>query len=85
MFFNLVDDPLAFSSQVITTNAVNFIVDSIPALQFQYIPTRQNQFLFQHSVFTKDNLKDGTHTLVITGPPKGGADIYVNFDYAIYT
>ncbi|KAF5330569.1 hypothetical protein D9619_005255 [Psilocybe cf. subviscida] len=84
-FFTLVDNQALFP-QVTTLTSVDFFLDGNPLQPpFQYVPTEQHKFVYQHPVLVKDGLDNRDHTLVISGFPKGGPPIYINFDYALYT
>ena len=68
-----------------TLTEANFTVDGNPPLLFRHVPNATvTDPLFNQLVFQQQDLENTQHTLVIS--TSGVHDnVYVNFDYAIYT
>ncbi|KAJ7693609.1 hypothetical protein B0H17DRAFT_489947 [Mycena rosella] len=66
-----------------TTTSVNLTLDGAKAGTFMHTPTSSVALQYNNLVFTQSGLSINTHSLIIL--TEGPDDIYVNFDYAIYT
>ena len=69
---------------ITTVNRSNFPVDGGSPVPFLHTPNLSATALQYNSlVFSRTDLSNGNHRLDIT--TTGSTNIYVNFDYAIYT
>ncbi|KAJ6604211.1 hypothetical protein DFH09DRAFT_1121977 [Mycena vulgaris] len=68
---------------ITTTTKANFSIDGTSAGTFAHTPTTSNDLEYNALVFSQTGLSNSSHSLVIS--TVGSDDIYVNFDYAIYT
>ncbi|KIK61852.1 hypothetical protein GYMLUDRAFT_165570 [Collybiopsis luxurians FD-317 M1] len=84
VFFILANAP---APGVTATTAADFLLDGFIAGSFTHSPNA-SALLFQFNesalAFSKTGLENATHQMVIT-TAGFGQDIYVNFDYALYT
>ena len=68
-----------------TLTEANFTVDGNSPVLFQHVPNMAiTDVLFNQMVFHQQGLENTQHTLVISTAGVN-YDVYVNFDYAIYT
>ena len=81
MFFILANNQ---GDGITTVTQANFSVDGRLPVPFLHIPNLSITALQYNSlVFSRTKLSNGDHRLDIT--TTGSTNIYVNFDYAIYT
>lgn len=69
--------------QKLTPTSLNFTLDSKDAGSFVWDNTSSFEFVYNQSIFQRDGLQQGQHTLVATA--SGSNQSLVLFDYAIYT
>jgi len=62
----------------------NFILDGDPVGYFFHRPTSEPRG-FSHLVFSKTGLQNKEHSLIISSTEELDYDVFINFDYAIYT
>ncbi|KAK7455132.1 hypothetical protein VKT23_011003 [Stygiomarasmius scandens] len=62
----------------------NFILDGDPVGYFFHRPTSEPRG-FSHLVFSKTELQNKEHSLIISSTEELDYDVFINFDYAIYT
>lgn len=67
-----------------TFTNISFTLDGNPEGTFIHMPDETNQFEYHVNGFTKNNLQNKAHTIVITNQP-GSSNSLVLFDYLIYT
>ena len=81
MFFILANNQ---GDGITTLTRANFSVDSELPVPFLHTPNiSTTAFEYDSLVFSRTNLSNGNHSLDIT--TTGSTNIYINFDYAIYT
>ncbi|KAJ7651144.1 hypothetical protein FB45DRAFT_780465 [Roridomyces roridus] len=68
---------------VTTTTAANFSIDGTVQGDFTHVPSATTDVEFNALAFSHTGLSNETHSLLIT--TEGAGDLYINFDYAIYT
>ncbi|KAJ7456582.1 hypothetical protein FB451DRAFT_1098704 [Mycena latifolia] len=68
---------------ITTTTKANFSIDGTSAGTFTHTPTSSTDLQYNALVFSQTGLSNAAHSLLIS--TEGADDIYVNFDYAIYT
>ena len=69
---------------VTTLTSANFTVDKEAPVLFTHASTQSlTSFQYNALVFSQTNLSNTLHTLKIA--TTGSANVYINFDYAIYT
>ncbi|KAJ7651124.1 hypothetical protein FB45DRAFT_889739 [Roridomyces roridus] len=68
---------------ITTTTAANFSIDGTVQGEFTHAPAATTDLEFNALVFSHTGLSNGTHSLLIT--MGGSNDLYINFDYAVYT
>ncbi|KAJ7139704.1 hypothetical protein C8R44DRAFT_310507 [Mycena epipterygia] len=68
---------------ITTTSKANFSIDRSQQGTFTHTPASSTDLQYNALVFTQTGLSNTTHSLLIS--TEGTDDIYVNFDYAIYT
>ncbi|EFI28295.1 hypothetical protein CC1G_13824 [Coprinopsis cinerea okayama7 len=82
VFFILANDQ---GTGITTITDCDFILDDEPPVNFRHAPDlTSTDILYNQLVFSRNDLPNGNHTLLIRTE---GVDhnVYVNFDYAIYT
>ncbi|GLB34605.1 hypothetical protein LshimejAT787_0201700 [Lyophyllum shimeji] len=65
--------------------ACNFTLDGRPAGSFEHVPSTSTDLQYNSLVFSQASLANVDHKLIISTSGITDRDIYVNFDYAIYT
>lgn len=69
--------------QQLTFTGLNFTLDGEDAGSFIWDNASSFEFLYNQSIFQRDGLEQGPHTLVAT--VSGSNQSLILFDYAIYT
>ncbi|KAG6914169.1 hypothetical protein DXG01_001955 [Tephrocybe rancida] len=69
---------------VATETACNFTLDGSSAGSFSHIPSTSTLLEYNSLVFSRANLANTAHSLVLT-TSVADREIFVNFDYALYT
>ena len=68
---------------ITTATYLNFTLDNELSGSFNFVPDGSETYIYNHSVFSKTNLSNSQHTLVMsTGGSQPGV---LEFDYVIYT
>ena len=84
IFFILANNPLETISAS-TTTAANFTVDGFLEGSFSHWPNGSTpDFLFNYLAFSMAGMKDEMHQMIISTSDLS-ENVWVNFDYALYT
>ncbi|KAF5386634.1 hypothetical protein D9615_001525 [Tricholomella constricta] len=70
---------------IATETACNFTLDGRPAGSFHHIPSTSRELEYNVPAFSQANLANIDHKLIVSTSGITDREIFVNFDYAIYT